>query len=130
MFGAIESAHTAVGLIPDAKIFKFGITGISSHKHFLYVAPVHAGVVNRPVQTMGGQMLESIRQERGETRCRHFTTAHGKGAVVDLTFAPDVTVDSDIVRWVGENQAGFDTVEYSVVRIGLQRIATKNAVGA
>jgi len=49
---------------------------------------------------------------------------------VNLAFAPDVTVDSDIVRRIGENQAGFGTVEYSVVRIGLQRIATKNAVGA
>jgi hypothetical protein len=77
---------------------------------------------------MGREMLKSIRQERRKTRRRHFTAAHGKGAVVNLTFAADITVDGDVVRRVGENQTSFAAAEQIVVRSALKRIATKDAV--
>ena len=45
---------------------------------------------------MGREVLKGSRQERRETRRRHLTAAHSKGAVVDLTFAADITVDGDV----------------------------------
>jgi len=36
VFGAIEGSHSAVGLIPDAEVFQFGIHGMSGGEHFLH----------------------------------------------------------------------------------------------
>jgi hypothetical protein len=128
VLGAIECAHAAVGLVPDANVFQFRIHLISRPKHFLHVAPVHAGVVNRPVVAMGRKLLKSLRQKTGESWRGHFTATHRKGAVVNLTLAADITVDSHVVRWVGKNQTGFAAVEQIVVGCAVKRITTKYSV--
>src|SRR5258708_9191200 len=46
VFGAIETAHAAVGLVPDAEIFQLRVDGISSCKHFLHMTPVHTSVMD------------------------------------------------------------------------------------
>jgi hypothetical protein len=39
-----------------------------------------------------------------------------------------VTVDGDVVRWVGKNQAGFRAIEQRVVGSAVERIATEDTV--
>ena len=73
-------------------------------------------------------MLKGICQERRECGRGHFAATHRELAVAGYTIASDVTVNGDVVRWVGENQAGFSAIEQRVVGSAVERIAAQETV--
>ena len=46
---AIEAAHAAIGLVPDAEVLQLGERGLAGIEQFAHVAPVHADEGDRAV---------------------------------------------------------------------------------
>ena len=60
---AIEGAHATVVLDPDDEVLEFREDGLARREDLGQVAPVHADVVDRPLDTVRDQRREGLLQE-------------------------------------------------------------------
>ena len=84
-------------------------TGRARREDLGQVAPVHADVVNRSLDTVRGQRRERLLQKRGERLAAHLPGGHGELAVFDAAQPAGMSVDRDVVGRIGEDQAGLLT---------------------
>jgi hypothetical protein len=68
------------------------------------VAPIHANERDGAIPGACDRVAERLAQECGERLGRHLTRCHGELAMAGLAQAADVTVNRDIIGWVGEDQ--------------------------
>ena len=104
---AIEGAHAAVVLDPDDQVLKFREDGLARCEDLGQMAPVHADVVDRSLDTVRGQRREGLLQKRGERLAVHLPGGHGELAVFDAAQAAGMPVDPDGVGRISEDQAGL-----------------------
>src|ERR1700704_5091436 len=83
VLGAIECAHSGVGLIPDADVLKLRVVGVSRCKHFAHMAPIHADLVDRTIRRITAEQGIYTGEEGRELTFAHFPRSHGKFAVLD-----------------------------------------------
>src|SRR5205814_1707518 len=63
VLAAIERAHSAVVLDPDAEIFQLAVCRSAGDQQLLEMAPIHAHVVQRALDAVRGELLAGLRQE-------------------------------------------------------------------
>ena len=66
MLGAIETAHPAVGLVPNAEVFQLGKDRVTGGDHLAHVTPVHAHEGNRPFPALCRPRCQRRAQKGGE----------------------------------------------------------------
>lgn len=59
MLRAIETAHAAIGLCPDAKVLEFGIAVARSGQDLAHMPPVHADEVDRAIGRRGDKVVKT-----------------------------------------------------------------------
>src|SRR6266550_784827 len=50
---AVQRPHAGVALVPDAEVFEFAVDLVAGRQHLALVAPIHADVVDGPVDRAG-----------------------------------------------------------------------------
>ena len=70
------------------------------------MAPVHADVMQRAVDTERGEVTESLTEKGGEFAPIHLARRHRKRAMMDRAEAARVTIDRHIVWRIGEHDRG------------------------
>jgi hypothetical protein len=73
VLAAVERAHAAVGLVPDAEVFDFREHGLPGGEQLTEVPPVHAHERNGAIPAAGGGMTEGQLQEAREGLPRHLS---------------------------------------------------------
>ena len=68
---AIEGAHAAVVLDPNDQVLEFREDNLARGEDLGQVTPVHADVVDRPLDTVRGQGREGLLQKPGERLTAH-----------------------------------------------------------
>src|ERR1700730_17323765 len=82
VLGAVECAHSGVGLIPDADVLKLRVVGVSRCEHFSHMAPIHADLVDRAVGRILTKRGVNPGEEGRELTFAHFPRSHGKFTVL------------------------------------------------
>ena len=127
---AVESAHPRIGLGPDADIFELGICRTAGHRHLAKMAPINADVMQRPVGSVRHQLLEHGFQERNELALGHLPARHREFTIIVAILAAGVTVNFNIVGWIGEDKLGLFILQKLRVDLGVTRIPANKAMAA
>src|SRR6202045_2364308 len=93
VLAAVERAHAAIVLDPDAEIFQLAIDVVSGGHQLFDVAPVHADEVQGAVTAECREVSESLAEKGNEFRPIHLARGHREGTMVDRAEASRVTVD-------------------------------------
>jgi hypothetical protein len=101
---AVEGAHAAVGLVPDAEVLEFGEDLLAGGEQFAHVPPVHAHESDRSVPTAVRRGAQGLHQERGEGVPRHLAYPHRELAMAHPAEAADMAVNRHVVWWIGEDE--------------------------
>src|SRR5438552_2040860 len=103
VLGAIEASHTAIGLVPDAEVLEFGKDRFARIQQLPHVPPIHAHKGDCPVPGGGRRIRERCGEEVRELASRHLPRRKGELAMADRTKPTDMSVDGDIVGWIGKD---------------------------
>ena len=104
MARAVERAHAAVVLVPDAEVLQFRVGLAAGGEQRVGMAPIHAHEMEGAVRAVPREVGESRSQELRELRLGHFSGGHDEVLVFDPARSANITVDLDVVRRVGENE--------------------------
>ena len=78
VLGAVERAHAAVGLVPDADVLQLGEDAFTSRYELTHVTPVHADEGNRAIPAGCSGMTEREREEGHEGLPAHLAGGEGE----------------------------------------------------
>lgn len=126
--GAVEGAHAAIVLGPDDEVLQFVVDGMSSRKYLAHVPPVHAEEVDRAIKAMVSHVPEAVVQEGDELISGHLAGRHGELAVLHLAGTTDMTVDRNVIRWIGEDHSGLLALHQGCDHLRIERIAADEAM--
>ncbi len=127
---AIEGAHAAVGLHPNAKILQFLIDAFAGSQDFGHMPPIHTDEVNRAVGGSGCQVTKNGLQKPSKLVRGHFAGRHGEFAVLLLAKAGDVTRDRHVVRRIGKDDRGLGLAQQCRIGGRVRGIATEQSMPA
>src|SRR6185437_14488519 len=82
---AVKSAHTGIGLVPDADVLQFGVMGIASREHFAHMTPVHADLMDRTIRGKPAEQGIRTGEKCRELTLAHFAGSHRKFAMLDAS---------------------------------------------
>ncbi len=128
MLRPIKCSHTAISLVPNAKILQFGEDPFAGVQKLAHMAPIHANERDRTVPAGRCREPKSIEQETRELLPIHLPHAHRKVAVADAPQAADIAFDLNIVRRIAENQIDAFIPKDRRIGAGVARISTKEFV--
>src|SRR5438552_3080838 len=128
MLGTVERPHAGIGLVPDAQVLEFAVDLAACCEHFGHVPPIHADLVDRAIDTVGGQESEYRLKEGHELSFAHFSAPHGKVAMANAAESADVAVDRHIVWRVGEYEFCLPAFKEHIVGCLVPGVAAKQAV--
>ena len=94
------------------------------------MAPVHAD--ERDGAVAGGRrcITQRLAEERREGLGRHLTRCHGELAMAGLAQAADVTVNRDVIGWVGEDLVRTLVSHESADRLSVSGVAADEPVSS
>ena len=128
MARAVERAHAAVRLDPNAEIDgrKFGAPGGSLNR--VNMTPVHEDIGQRALRqdVVGG--VQEIRQEFCEFGRGQFARRHGELTVFNPASTTHMPLDGHVVRRIGEQQAGLLVAKQPFVGVASLGVAAKQTV--
>lgn len=90
MLRPVKTSHAAVRLDPDAEVDRFEAAGERRGLQFLNVAPVHAGIDDRPRPGMAGAGVKRRVQKAGKLGLVHFADRHREFPVAHAAEAGDI----------------------------------------
>ena len=96
-----------LSLTQDDEVLEFREDGRARREDLGQMAPIHADVVDRSLDTVRGQRRERLLQKRGECLAAHLPSGHSELPVFDAAQAAGMPVDRDVVGRIGEDQAGL-----------------------
>src|SRR4051794_35622362 len=102
MLGAIETAHTGVGLVPDAEVEEVAQRRFAGGDRFRNVAPVHADEGDRTEFAGSGDLLHRRFKEAGELVPGHLPGSHRKLAVTRSSETGHMPADRHVVWKIGK----------------------------
>src|SRR5262249_10321268 len=102
---AIERAHSGIVLDPDAKVLGLAVKGAAGGQQCVEMAPVHADVVQRAVNTEGREVAEYPAERGDEFRAIYLAGTHRRRAMAHCAKAARATIDRRMIGG-GEHHRG------------------------
>src|SRR5262249_38615528 len=90
VLGAIERAHSGVALVPDTEVLELAVDLVTGAEHLSHVAPIHADLMDRTVDSVLGEQGKDGFEKGCEFRLAHLATAHGEVAMTNAAQAADM----------------------------------------
>src|SRR5258708_23606935 len=100
VLGAVERPHAGAALHPDRDVLQLGIDVATGREQFVSVTPVHTNKVDRAIFAVFCKQHTAFRQKAREFLPAELPDTLGELAMADLSFSPNIAVDSKIVRGI------------------------------
>jgi hypothetical protein len=128
VLAAVERAHPAIVLDPNAEVLQLVIGGSAGGQQLLDMAPVHADEVQRAVEAECYEVAESLAKKAGEFGSIHLARGHRERPMVDRAETTRMPTDRHIVGRVGEHHRGALLAQKRRESRGIERAAAEHAM--
>src|SRR6516162_6017146 len=130
VFRTVETTLAGIGLVPDQKIFPFRIKGKGGTEQLMKVTPVHEDIVDSSATAGADRATDEAIEEGPESRRRHLAGGHRKFSMAHLAAAHSVTLDLNVVGWVGHHHLSELALQQPFVSLAVPGITADQAMAA